>query len=208
MKERLLIIFIALMYAIGLLAHLFFPTLPWMLRLTPFVLFMLGLIALFPVIQEKQPKIWLWCIFTYLFTFFLEVIGLATGGIFGPYIYGDTLGFQLWGVPAVIGFNWLLVILGSVNFANQLVKHTLLSTFLVGVLTVVFDYVMEPIAVKLNYWRWYTAFIPVENYIAWFLVAFFTAGIYNWGKLKIHTKLPMMYFLIQFLFFLFLRFLL
>ena len=32
-----------------------------------------------------------------------------------------------------------------------------------------FDWLMEPIAVKLGYWQWASETIPVYNYICWFL---------------------------------------
>ena len=47
------------------------------------------------------------------------------------------------------------------------------SIILTALLMVVFDFVMEPAAVKLRYWTWQDGIIPLQNYIAWFLVSLF-----------------------------------
>ena len=46
----------------------------------------------------------------------------------------------------------------------------------VALLMVGFDLLLEPAAVKLNYWVWVKDYIPVQNYLAWFGLSFvFTA---------------------------------
>jgi putative membrane protein len=35
-----------------------------------------------------------------------------------------------------------------------------------------FDFFMEKAAVKLNYWTWESGTIPIQNYIAWFVLGF------------------------------------
>ena len=49
-------------------------------------------------------------IFIFLFGFFIEVIGVKTQAVFGTYNYGKTLGFKVFDVPLMMGFNWLLLI--------------------------------------------------------------------------------------------------
>jgi len=34
-----------------------------------------------------------------------------------------------------------------------------------------FDFILEPVAVKLNFWTWNNGDIPLYNYLCWFLVS-------------------------------------
>jgi putative membrane protein len=60
---------------------------------------------------------------------------------------------------------------------------------------------MEPVAIYLNYWNWEGDVIPLQNYVAWFLIAFFFASIFSYLKIEIKGKIFAHYFLIQFFFF-------
>ena len=65
--------------------------------------------------KKGELKFLIWCLIVYTVTFSLEVLGTSTGIIFGSYTYGNTLGLKFLGVPLIIGFNWVFVILGSIN---------------------------------------------------------------------------------------------
>ena len=45
----------------------------------------------------------------FLIGMFSEFIGVNYGVIFGEYIYGNNLGFKLFGVPFLIGLNWVIL---------------------------------------------------------------------------------------------------
>ena len=49
--------------------------------------------------------------------------------------------------------------------------------FLVALLMVCFDLIMEPAAVKLDYWTWMNDHIPLQNYLVWFGLGFIFATI-------------------------------
>ena len=49
----------------------------------------------------------------FLIGFFVEVLGVYSGLLFGEYHYGKTLGFQFLGVPLIIGMNWVLLVVSS-----------------------------------------------------------------------------------------------
>ena len=53
--------------------------------------------------------------------------------------------------------------------------------FLVALLMVCFDLLMEPAAVKLDYWKWTNNHIPLRNYLMWFGLSFIftTIGLYT-----------------------------
>jgi putative membrane protein len=201
--ERWLAGFLTIMYAVGIAGHLIPATRQLMLNLTPFVLLFLGApplaLAFYRGEANERWRLAGWTVATYLLTFALEAIGVATGRIFGVYSYGSTLGPQVFAVPVVIGFNWLLVVAGSVAFVDRLAagpahsgapRHVLLrmtGPLLAGVLTVIFDWVMEPVAIALDYWSWAGGTIPLRNYLAWFLIATAAATAYRLLRLTLRS---------------------
>jgi bisanhydrobacterioruberin hydratase len=177
-RDPALIAIIALMYVVGVIGHTVAALRPRMLPLTPVVLATLGILVLAAVLagtpRGHRPALATWVLVTYAVTFAVEALGVATGAIFGAYSYGGVLGPAVAGVPLVIGFNWVLVVLGAVGLAASLAGDRPGAAPLVplaaGALTVAFDWVMEPVAVGLGYWTWADGIIPLQNYAAWFLV--------------------------------------
>jgi putative membrane protein len=111
-------------------------------------------------------------------TFALEVIGVKTGLVFGEYKYGETLGLKLFEVPLIIGFNWILVILGTISVAQLITKNVLANSLIAATISVIFDLVLEPIAIKLDYWQWSQNVIPFKIilpgfYCIYFCITFF-----------------------------------
>lgn len=101
-----------------------------------------------------------------------EIIGVNSGLIFGEYQYGNVLGFQLGNVPLVLGILWLNMIYGTWVISN-LVSDKLLVKSLIGAsLMTFFDLFLEPIAIRLGYWQWDGSVVPIQNFIAWFLISF------------------------------------
>lgn len=115
-----------------------------------------------------------WSAFVVVAGFLVEWAGVESGFIFGTYHYGDVLQPQLFGVPVSIGFAWLLMLLSSLALAQRILprfvgNNALILAPVTGALMVVFDLLMEPAAVALEYWTWGGA-PPVQNYIAWFVL--------------------------------------
>ncbi len=200
-KELAVSALMALFFLVGFAGHSLHSTLPWMIRLTPYTLVVFGLAAFLPVVLEGNKGLWLWSLAVFVVTFVLEALGTATGRIFGPYHYGDTLGLKLFGVPLVIAFNWLLVILGAVSLSGSLFQTGFPTALLAAVLAAGFDFLLEPTAIRLDYWSWHTAAIPLRNYLAWFLIALAASLHFLHFRLAVKSRLPMVYFLIQLAFF-------
>jgi putative membrane protein len=152
----------------------------------------------------------LWLVSAFLIGFLVEVIGVNTGWVFGNYYYTDVLGFSLFGVPLLIGLNWFMVSYGSYSFVANLKVKPIIKVLIASVLCVVLDYFLEPVAIELNYWVWLDGTPPIQNFIAWFLLACCIQSIAYYGNraqvLK-PNKVAAALFIIQFLFFLFLKFL-
>lgn len=201
MKQDRIIILLCVIFFVGLFGHIIIPLRPLMLSLTPYILFITGILVLGFTMKSSELKLLLWCLIIYILTFILEAAGVKTGSIFGSYSYGDVLGFQFLGVPLIIGFNWVIVILGAVTIAEQIDQNIFLTALFTGTLSVVFDIMMEPAAIKLNYWEWDSGLIPLSNYYAWFGISFVSSLLYDLLKIKTNAKLPEIYFTIQLIFF-------
>jgi putative membrane protein len=203
LSNRNVLLLVYCIYAVGVVGHIIDPLMSYMLMLTPYTLFFSGLLIILYTIENKQQLIWLSV--TYLITLFLEIIGVKTGLVFGEYTYGNILGPKIFNVPLVVGLNWVLVIWGGILISQKLVKTPLMVALVSGVLAVGFDILLEPIAIYLNYWNWSNIDVPLHNYIAWFIIAFFFAFFYAKYKIKTDSIIPIHYFGVQSFFFLMLN---
>jgi putative membrane protein len=189
------------MYSVGVVGHIIPSAKTLMISLTPFTLLLNGSVTLYFSFQKGNTKLIVWGIIVYIITFSLEVIGVKTGYIFGTYYYGDVLGLKLFHVPMIIGFNWVVIILGAIGIASRIHKSAFQIALLTGTFAVLFDLMLEPVAIKLGYWTWDNGFIPLQNYYAWFGIAFFASLFGSKLKLDLEDSLFIYYFLIQFTFF-------
>ena len=195
------IAFLYIIFFVGIIGHLYDPLRNLMLLLTPATLLLTGLIVLFYSYKSSSNNFLLWTAFTYIITFILEVIGVKTGLIFGDYYYGSTLGIKFFDVPLIIGFNWVFVILGSISISRLLTNNIFLSSVISALIAFIFDLILEPIAIKLDYWSWSEGIIPIQNYLAWFVIALISALGFNYLKVKVNSKISLHYLLVQFVFF-------
>ncbi|MFH2044467.1 MAG: carotenoid biosynthesis protein [Pseudomonadota bacterium] len=198
--------FLAVIYLVGIFGHLLAKTRPLMFILTTPVLLITGFIVLYEsVLKKKDNKSLIFILLSALITFCIEVIGVATGSIFGEYVYGSVLGYKLFGVPIIISFNWVMVLIGANSIAHKSSSSFLLRVFITAALAVLFDYIMEPVAVSFGYWRWSMMPIPIQNYVAWGL----TAGVYalcsEYFAKNTISKLAAYYYFVQFVYFLILN---
>ena len=110
-----------------------------------------------------------------------EILGVNYGLIFGEYIYGNNLGFKLFGVPFLIGLNWVILTVICANIASILIKNnSIIQIIILGTLLMLFmDFVMEPIAPKLDLWKFKNLVVPTSNYIGWLIISILTQTIYN-----------------------------
>ena len=195
------LLFLIIMFSVGVIGHIIPNVKPLMIFLTPFTLLLTGSVTLYFSFQKGNTKLVVWGIIVYTITFSLEVIGVKTGYIFGSYYYGDVLGLKLFDVPMIIGFNWVVIILGAIGIASRIHKSAFQIALLTGTFAVLFDLMLEPVAIKLGYWKWDNGFIPLQNYYAWFGIAFFASLFGSKLKLDLEDSLFIYYFLIQFTFF-------
>lgn len=190
------------MYSVGISGHLVSSTRELMITLTPYTLLLTGGVVVFNSFSYSEKAFLTWGIITYIITFLLEVTGVKTGFIFGSYEYGNALGFKIFEVPVIIGFNWVLVILGAISIGKSLTNNVLVISLISALLSVIFDFFLEPVAIELGYWNWEQITVPFQNYIAWFFIAFIFSIVLLLVKPDFNKGLLREYFVIQFIFFL------
>ena len=172
--------------------------------------------------QNKNGPFYFFLIICIITGIAVEIIGTKTGWLFGEYKYGDVLGPEIQNVPLIIGINWFIVM-----FCCGITIHTILSKLLNklseqtgnertklkafsiindgATLAVFFDWIMEPVAMKLGYWNWENSEIPLYNYLCWFLVSSALLAIFHFCKFNKQNKFAVNLLLIQMMFFLLLR---
>ncbi len=123
--------------------------------------------------QQKYLYI-IWSVSVIITSIFIEWIGVKTGIIFGSYRYGTILKPFINKVPIAIGFAWLGMLLTSIAVSQKLFqKPYFIIVISAALFMTIFDFFMEPAAIKLQYWNWTTDIIPFQNYLAWFIISLF-----------------------------------
>lgn len=133
--------------------------------------------------------------------FVVEVVGVATGNVFGEYQYGKTLGFKIFDVPIIIGVNWLLLVYIIGTILDRLQANIFVKSLLGAGILVFMDVFIEPVAIQFDYWSWSSEDIPFMNYFGWYIVGtvlLLTFYLFNFKK---QNQLAIPLFLIQLAFF-------
>jgi putative membrane protein len=137
----------------------------------------------------------------WLFGYVIEIIGVRTGFPFGDYSYSEVLGWNFFGAPPLIGINWLIIIWGGHSMARTFQIPKSFRWFVTALLAVGLDLVIEPVAIKYEFWYWQSELPPVQNYIAWFAMAALLALIFEKYPLVAKPRLGATAFICQLLFF-------
>jgi putative membrane protein len=164
--------------------------------------------------NEGKPnsRFWILFIVTFFIGFFSEVVGVNTGLLFGSYAYINHLGPKIWDVPLLIGINWFCVVYCSIVFVQSVLSvqnlNPVLSALGAALIATIFDWVMEPIAMVFDYWKWENEHIPFYNYVCWFCISFLIALIFINVQRQCKNRFAIPLLMIQFIFFVALRVLL
>ena len=170
----------------------FLSSSPYVLTMTLFLLI---------VNNSLEKKFLLRLFYIFLLGLTVEIIGVNFSFFFGEYEYGENLGFKIFNVPIVIGFNWVLLIILTGNFAHNIFPKSIISKILFGsTLMILLDLLIEISAPKLNYWEFATHPVPFSNYLWWFIFSVLFHIIYQ-SKEKKESIVSTNILIIHFLFF-------
>jgi putative membrane protein len=169
--------------------------------------------------QEKNKQFLNAFLIAFYVGIIVELIGVNTHQLFGYYTYGNVLGLKFFGVPILIGVNWFIIVfsaytlagllLGKVYFNKKYSKNIFYARFLqplIGAsIAVLFDWLMEPVAMRLGFWRWNDNVIPVFNYACWFIFSFLISFAFQAMRIGLTNWFAPFLICFQTIFFIFLR---
>lgn len=205
-KTKVCIVVILLFHLVGLigfiipsLSVLFMSLVHWHLLL------MLGIILYSHDSLNKSFAVF--ALITAVAGFIAECIGVHTGLLFGNYNYGSTLGSKLFEVPLMIGVNWFLLIYSAgVALKRSRIGNKYLRVIAGAAILTLLDVLIEPIAIRFDYWHWTGGIIPMKNYICWFLVSTVLLFVFEKFEFKRQSVVAMVLLVTQFVFFAVLNF--
>ena len=193
-------IFLAAIYLIGVIG-ISIPSLSQLyVQITPITL-LISALLLMAFHEPWTRKSILAVLFIAAIGFFMEVFGVSTGKIFGTYSYSEILGPKVFNVPLIIALNWLILVYGAYYIACYFFKHSLLRLAIGGILLVVFDLIMEPVAIELNMWTWEAGTPPFQNYIVWFVAGVAMMSMFPLFRIKLKNPIAIALFVYLMLFF-------
>ncbi len=200
--KRFVIAFFAIFYVVGIIGMTLPMSQPLFIKLVP-VAVLLSLVA---ILLLHQPAFDAKTILVFatiaVFGYFIEVIGVNTGLIFGHYEYGDALGIKIINTPLLIGLNWLMLMYAGNSFTEKMRLNVWSKILITSFLILLYDLVLERIAPALGMWQWENTIVPLQNYLAWFLITVLFQGLLNVTKVKTTNSLAFLIVLMQVFFFL------
>lgn len=204
-KPGLSIIFIIIFHIVGLVGFILPEHQEFFMSFVPFHLLLMGAILLANQ-KEFTPKLWRGVVAITVGGFVIEFIGVATGKIFGVYSYGATLGYKLADIPLIIGVNWFVLIFSVGAVLKKHLKHQRNLKSLIGAAILLgIDILIEPIAIKFDYWAWKDAIVPLQNFVAWFIISFVMLRAYFEMDFRKTNKVALTLLISQIVFFIILN---
>ena len=105
----------------------------------------------------------------------------------------------------MIGFNWLMLSYTTWDMVGRIKFPVAFRVITAAILMVVFDFIMEPVAIKMGMWAWDGDVIPLKNYLAWFVISLLFFMLAAFMKIEIRNKVSVPLWLILFSFFVLLQ---
>ncbi|WP_299190198.1 carotenoid biosynthesis protein [uncultured Aquimarina sp.] len=198
-NEGLPITFIVF-YCVGLVLYFSPSTHDLFILITPYTLVLVSA-AVFSHHKEWNLKTTIVLASIFISSILIEIIGVATGKLFGVYTYGQGLGIKIVDVPVIIGLNWVFLTYASNGIISKYTSNNSLIIVGAGVLMVLYDILLEKAAPLIDMWMFSNNEPPVNNYIAWFILALLFNWVIQKFKIKTNNRPARWLFFIQFSFF-------
>jgi putative membrane protein len=192
---------IILFHVVGFVGLILPALMPLFLQIVPFHLLLMLLVIFFShnLIDEKYIG---FILIIYVLGFTAEWIGVHKGWLFGNYSYGKTLGTKLFDIPLTIGVNWFLLIYAvGVTMKLSRIRSQWARVILGALMLVWLDLLIEPVAIRFDYWHWANNVIPFKNYVGWFVVSGLMLWVFEQFKFRKQSWVAPLLLLVQFVFF-------
>ncbi|WP_396155377.1 carotenoid biosynthesis protein [Flavobacterium sp.] len=190
--------FLILVYISGSIGFVVNP--PFFSPFTPYTLLLTCFVFLIhsPVADKK----FIIAFFSVAFlAYFIEVIGVKTGLIFGRYSYGNGLGLKLIDVPLIISINWAILICAGIRIVSSIFVNKITVLVVAALLVTGIDLLIEQVAPKLDFWQFEGGLPSLHNYLGWIGVAFFTSYFFYPTIIKGNRSVSLIILILQIIFF-------
>jgi uncharacterized membrane protein len=168
--------------------------------LTPFNL-LLSATLLLICHKEYNRHFLIFIVIVFISGFLIELAGVRSGAIFGHYWYGETLGLKLFGIPLIIGVNWVMLMYLAGVLSNHSRGNIFVKSLIGGIFPVALDILIEQKAQYFDFWLWLDGYIPLQNYIAWYLISVVFLILFHSLNFNKESRLAPVLYLIQLMFF-------
>lgn len=107
-----------------------------------------------------------------LFSMVIETIGILTGFPYSFFTYTNNLGPKIFVIPITLSFGFVPLVIASWYLIEKFkLKNLFIKIFYGALILILFDLVLDPAAVVLNFWEWeinglYYG-VPLVNYLGW-----------------------------------------
>lgn len=200
-KRGIAITVIILFHLVGLVGLSLPQSRPLFLQLVPYHLLLMAIVVIFTH-QPLNKQFLLFFVLIFALGFMAEWTGIHKGWLFGNYTYGDTLGIKLNGIPLIIGVNWFLLVYSAGVLIQQTRLKNIWLRIVTGAITLVLlDILIEPVAIRFNYWHWDNNIIPVKNYLCWLLLSGILLFVFEKFGFKKQSMVGVVLLAAQFVFF-------
>ncbi|WP_231427744.1 MULTISPECIES: carotenoid biosynthesis protein [Pedobacter] len=199
--KKIAVAVIIIFHLVGLVGFLIPVAQPYFMKMVPFHLLLMFAVIIFSY-NANIKRLLLFVSGVFLCGYLVEVLGVHTGKIFGSYYYGDTLGYKIAAVPLLMGVNWVILIFSVGQMMKSFkIRNSILASLIGAVVLIIFDYFLEPVAMKFDYWQWDWHEIPGQNFVAWFIVSVILLKFYYALGLKQQKYIGITMFTSQLIFF-------
>ena len=202
-RKNIIILLILIFHFVGMLGLSFSQTKDYFLFLTPFHLLFTSILIFLS--KSYSRKFFLSVFLISFIGFFIEVLGVYTGLLFGEYDYGNKLGLEILNVPLVIALNWFILVYASRGSVNYFIKNKYLQILFSSIIMVFLDILIEPVAIELGWWSWDISLVPLRNYLMWFVVSVIMQVIISNNNHDISKSISISLLLSQISFFIYLN---
>lgn len=202
-RARLMVIVLVILHQVGVVGLHLPETRELFQQLVPLnLLTSVGVLLWFH--RPWTLRFGIFCFAIFWAGYLVELLGVSTGVIFGPYHYDTALGFKVGGVPPMIGVNWLMLVYTTGVLAREISPNLWVRTTLAAAAMVLLDLLIEPMAIRYDFWTWETdqGHIPVQNFVAWFAISWFMAYAFQAQPDVQRNPIAIPLYLIQLFFFL------
>lgn len=204
-KKEYIIIILLYLFQISAIVGISLGYFNWFIEKTPLVLG-LNFLTLIYFTEHLNIKFLSVGFLLFLGGMIIEWCGISFSFIFGEYFYGENLGYKLFGVPLLIGVNWMVLVVISNCISKRLVSNKIIVSLLGAFLMVFLDFFIEPNTERFDFWIWTEGEAPFRNFVMWFVFAFLLQLLFSFSTKNKFSKSTVHIYLSQLLFFVYFYF--